>query len=150
MTSPPGTPWPGGEHGEVVSPSGQRAYLASTAAALAGRSSRWAADLANTDKVESEQGYAAGRQGRPAWFLLADSFEAYLHSRGKWPPTAQPSTDTDWQHLLQLQGADLEAERQTNAALQAENAQLKLALAQRDENIAQLAQIVAQLAKTPR
>ncbi|ASX03524.1 hypothetical protein [Mycobacterium intracellulare] len=147
MHSPVGAPWPGGEHGEVVSPSGQRAYLAATAAALAGRSPRWASELASTGTVEAEQGHVAGRQGRPAWFLFADGFERYLHARGKWPPT---TTATDWQHLLQLQGADLEAARQANAALQAENAQLKASLAQRDENIAQLAQIVAQLAQTPR
>lgn len=147
MHPPVGAPWPGGEHGEVVSPSGQRAYLAPTAAALAGRSLRWASQLASTGSVEAERGHISGRPGRPAWFLLADGFERYLDARGKWPPT---TTATDWQHLLQLQGADLEAARQANATLQAENAQLKAALAQRDENIAQLAQIVAQLAKTPR
>jgi len=147
MHSPVGAPWPGGEHGEVVSPSGQRAYLAAAAAALAGRSSRWASELASTGTVQAEQANVPGRQGRPAWFLLADSFERYLDERGKWPPT---TTATDWQHLLQLQGADLEAARQANATLQAENAQLKITLAERDEHIAQLAQIVAQLAKTPR
>ena len=150
MTPTPGTPWPGGEHGEVVSPSGQRAYLAGTAAALAGRSTRWASELAKSDNtVPSEQGHAIGRQGRPAWFLLADGFEEYLHSRGKWPP-AQPTKDNDWEHLLQLQGADLDAQLQANADLRAENTRLKAILEQREQHIAQLAQMVAELAKTPR
>lgn len=147
---PPGTPWPGGQHGEVFSPSGQRAYLAAEAAALAGRSVRWASDLAHADNmVHSEQGHAVGRRGRPAWFLIADSFENYLQARGKWPPPQEPTAQADWQHLLALQGADLDAQLSANAELRTENEQLKALLRQRDDHIAQLAQMVAQLAKTP-
>lgn len=149
MNPPPGTPWPDGEHGEVVSPTGQRAYLATTAATLAARSTKWASTLAKNNIVDSERGQA-GRRGLPAWFLLADSFENYLRSDGKWPPTPAPSPGTDWQQLLALQGADLEAERQANNELRAEITRLTAILEQRDNHIAQLAQMVAQLTTTPR
>ncbi|SHS17781.1 Uncharacterised protein [Mycobacteroides abscessus subsp. abscessus] len=150
MTLAPGTPWPDAVHGEVVSPSGQRAYLAPHAAELAHRSPRWATDLARRDnEVRAEQGQVAGRQGGKAWFLLADDFEHYLGAQNSWPPAAPARHHTEWQHLLQLQGADLEAERRTTAELRAQNAALTEVLAQRNEQIAQLARMVADMATPP-
>ncbi|MDO3101047.1 hypothetical protein P5V93_23295 [Mycobacteroides abscessus subsp. abscessus] len=142
-----GTPWPDAVHGEVHSPSGRRAYLAADAAALAGKSTKWATELARSGAVDSETGLIAGRSGgRPAWFLLADSLEAHLAGEPSGPSQGSVEPQTDLAHLLQLQGADLEAERQTVAQLRAENAALTDMLAQRDARIAQLAMMVAEMA----
>lgn len=117
MTAVTGGPWPGGEYGEVLSPSGRRAYLAAQAGELAGRTPRWATELARAgNDVDSERGPIAGRQGGPAWFLIADSFERYLQARGLWPPRHAAATP-EWQQLLELQGADLEAARREIATL---------------------------------
>lgn len=117
MTAPAGSPWPGGEYGEVHSPSGRRAYLAAQAAELAGRTPRWATELARAGNVvESERHHIPGRQGGPAWFLIADSFERHLQTLGLWPP--QPiAVTSQWQQLFELQGADLEAARREIAEL---------------------------------
>ena len=113
-----GSPWPGGEYGEVRSPSGRRAYLAAQAAELAGRTPRWATELARARNiVESEREHIPGRQGGPAWFLIADSFEEHLQALELWPPRP-PGVSSEWQQLLELQGADLEAARREIAELQ--------------------------------
>jgi hypothetical protein len=127
MTDATGGPWPGGEYGEVLSPSGRRAYLAAHAGELAGRTPRWATELARAGTVvESERGHISGRQGAPAWFLIADSFENYLQARGLWPP--QPGSATpEWQQLFELQGADLEAARREITNLRQRNAELAAA-----------------------
>lgn len=120
MSGTVGAPWPDGTYGEVISPSGRRAYLAGQAADLAGRTQRWATDLASrpASPVESERGRIAGRKGAEAWFLMADSFERYLTANGGWPPRVQePSHDLE--HLLMLQGADLEASRRREQELEA-------------------------------
>jgi hypothetical protein len=123
MTVVTGGPWPGGEYGEVCSPSGRRAYLAAQAGEIAGRTPRWATQLARAGDVVSERGHVSGRQGGPAWFLIADSFENYLQARGLWPP--QPAGATpEWQQLVALQGADLEAARREIAKLRQHNAEL--------------------------
>lgn len=147
MTLAPGTPWPDAEHGEVVSPSGQRAYLAVHAAELARRSPRWATDLARGDNaVRAEQGHVIGRQGGKAWFLLAEDFERYLVDQNAWPPPAHSAGEaSDLEHLAQLQGVDLEAARRENAELKEEVARLTGINNQLLEQIVQLAQI----AKTP-
>lgn len=117
MSALAGSPWPGGEYGEVHSPSGRRAYLAAQAAELAGRTRRWATELARAGNVvDSERQHIAGRQGAPAWFLIADSFEQHLHTLGLWPPRS-PGVTSEWQQLLELQGVDLEAARRENAEL---------------------------------
>jgi len=117
MSAPAGSPWPGGEYGEVHSPSGRRAYLAAQAAELAGRTRRWATELARAGNiVDSERQHIPGRQGAPAWFLIADSFEQHLHTLGLWPPRS-PGVMSEWQQLLELQGADLEAARREIAEL---------------------------------
>lgn len=120
MNGPAGTPWPGGEHGEVISPAGRRAYLAGQAGKLAGFTSRWATDLASRDDspIVSERGHIAGRRGAEQWFLNADSFENHLRTIGRWPPAATAPTQ-DLEHLLLLQGADLEASRRREQELQA-------------------------------
>jgi hypothetical protein len=117
----------GGEYGEVLSPSGRRAYLAAHAGELAGRTPRWATELARAGTVvESERGHISGRQGAPAWFLIADSFENYLQARGLWPP--QPGNATpEWQQLFELQGADLEAARREITNLRQRNDELAAA-----------------------
>jgi hypothetical protein len=123
MTVATGGPWPGGEYGEVLSPSGRRAYLAAQAGEVAGRTPRWATELARAGTVvESERGHISGRQGAPAWFLIADSFERYLQARGLWPP--QASATPEWQQLFELQGADLEAARREIATLGQRNDEL--------------------------
>lgn len=120
MSGPAGAPWPDGTHGEVISPSGRRAYLASRAAQLAGRTQRWATDLASRAEspVQSERGRISGRKGADAWFLIADTFEAYLTAHGGWPPQA-PEASRDVEQLLMLQGADLEASRRRERDLEA-------------------------------
>jgi hypothetical protein len=124
MTAVTGGPWPGGEYGEVLSPSGRRAYLAAQAGEIAGRTPRWATELARAGNVvESERGPINGRQGGPAWFLIADSFERYLQARSLWPPPHATATP-EWQQLLQLQGADLEAARREIATLRQHNDEL--------------------------
>lgn len=80
MSLAPGASWPGAARGEVVSPSGRRAYLANTVATLCGRSAKWATNLAGTI-VESERGRIAGHRGRDTWFLLADSLSTTCKSR---------------------------------------------------------------------
>ena len=121
MSGPAGAPWPDGANGEVVSPSGRRAYLAGQAAALAQRTQRWATDLASREDspVESERGHIAGRKGTASWFLIADSFEGYLHTTGSWPP-APTEPARDFEQLLRLQGADLEASRRREQQLEAQ------------------------------
>lgn len=122
-----GNTWPSGEYGEVVSPTGKRAYLAAQAAELAGRTPRWATELARAGQpVESERGRIPGRQGAEAWFLIADSFERYLQTLQRWPPQP-PGAGTQWQQLFQLQGADLEAARRQIASLEADNQALTAA-----------------------
>ena len=124
MTVAAGTAWPGGEYGEVLSPAGRRAYLAAQAAELAGRTPRWATELARAgDIVESERGHIPGRQGGNAWFLIADSFEHHLQSLGLWPPR-RAAAITEWQQLFELQGGDLEAARREIAELRERNQQL--------------------------
>jgi hypothetical protein len=124
MTVVTGGPWPGGEYGEVCSPSGRRAYLAAQAGEIAGRTPRWATQLARAgDVVESERGHVSGRQGGAAWFLIADSFESYLQVRGLWRPQAA-GTNPEWQQLLALQGADLEAARREITKLRQDNDEL--------------------------
>jgi hypothetical protein len=124
MTVVTGGPWPGGEYGEVLSPSGRRAYLAAQAAEIAGRTQRWATELARAGTtVESERSHINGRQGGAAWFLIADSFEQYLEVRGLWPPQAASPTP-EWQQLFELQGADLEAARREIANLSQRNDEL--------------------------
>lgn len=137
MTLAAGTPWPGAEHGEVHSPTGQRAYLAADAARLAGRSKRWATDLAlKSEDIVTERGTIAGRQGGPQWFLIADSLETHLSQQNLWPPTTTPAQE--WQHLAQLQEADLEAARQ-------EIAELKDRVAEQDQRITELTDVARQL-----
>ncbi len=121
MNGPAGAPWPGGEHGEVISPSGRRAYLAGQAGHLAGFSQRWATELASRQDspVDSERGHIPGRKGSEAWFLIADTFEQYLQTSGRWPPAAAEPTQ-DFEQLLMLQGADLEAARRREQELLAQ------------------------------
>lgn len=120
MTGSAGAPWPDATYGEVISPSGKRAYLARQAAHLAGRTQRWATDLASrpSSPVESERGRITGRKGAEAWFLLADSYENYLAANGGWPPRPHELSQ-DLQHLVMLQGADLEASRRREQELTA-------------------------------
>lgn len=145
-----GSLWPAAEHGEVYSPSGQRAYLAAEAAAAGGKSIKWATELARSGAVLSERGPIPGRAGPPVWFLLADSFEKHLAADSDSPPGAAPQVDLN--HLLQLQGVDLDAARreidkltQTVAHLNTERNQLLDTIAAQSQTIASLTQI----AKTP-
>jgi hypothetical protein len=152
MTVATGGPWPGGEYGEVLSPSGRRAYLAAQAAEIAGRTQRWATELARAgDTVQSERGHISGRQGGPAWFLIADSFEHYLQVRGLWPPHHASGTP-EWQQLFELQGADLEAARDEIAELRQRNDEL-LATVQRLQadrnNLLDTIAKLTEIAKTP-
>lgn len=111
-----GVPWSGGVFGEVVSPSGRRAYTAARAAQLADRTRRWATDLAGgRGVVESERGRIAGKQGRSAWFLIADSFEKYMGEHGNWPPPLQQ----------QAQGSNAEIDQCDMASLFEENRALR-------------------------
>ena len=146
MTVVTGGPWPGGEYGEVCSPSGRRAYLAAQAGQIAGCTARWATKLARAgDVVESERGHVSGRQGGPAWFLIADSFESYLQARGLWPP--QPAGATpEWQQLMALQSADLEAARREIAKLRQENDEL---LAVRNNLLDMIAKLTEVAKTTP-
>jgi hypothetical protein len=149
MSGPVGAPWPDGAYGEVVSPSGRRAYLAGQAAVLAQRTQRWATDLASRQDspIESERGHIAGRKGTASWFLIADSFEQYLQATGGWPPvTTKPTQDIE--QLLLLQGADLEASRRREHELQATIDRL---LKDRDEllnTIEAMTQVIAALSRT--
>ncbi|WP_088295472.1 hypothetical protein [Mycobacterium avium] len=149
MSGPAGAPWPDGIYGEVISPSGRRAYLAGQAARLAGRTQRWATDLASRpdSPIECERGHIVGRKGADAWFLIADSFERYLQSTGGWPPTNVEPTQ-DLEHLLMLQGADLEASRRREQGLQARIDRLEQ---DRNELLAQieaLSNVIASLSRT--
>lgn len=160
MSLAPGAPWPGASRGEVASPSGRRAYLANTVAALCGRSPAWATNLARS-VVESEKGRIPGRQGLDTWFLLADSLEHHLQEQGLWPtiegrhvdldaapPEAGPD---DWQ-VIALQGADLEASRQEVAELKEAVENLEMQRNQLLETVKEQASVIAtltQLAKTP-
>lgn len=153
MNGPVGAPWPGGDHGEVISPTGRRSYLAARAGQLAGRTSRWATELASRQDspIESERGHVLGRKGADAWFLLADSFEDYLRSVGRWPPASdEPSQDLE--QLLMLQGADLEASRRRERQLQAEVDRLETDRNSLLDTIATMSQTIAslsQVAKAP-
>lgn len=148
MNGPAGTPWPGGEHGEVISPTGRRAYLAGQAGKLAGFTPRWATDLASRDDspVESERGHIAGRRGAEQWFLNADSFENHLRTIGRWPPAATAPTQ-DLEHLLLLQGADLEASRRREQELQARIDRLQHDKNELLDTIASLSQTITTLSQ---
>jgi len=102
-----GVPWPGNTNGEICSPSGQRAYSAARAAALAGKTPRWATDLARRHDVDAETGRTPGQRGPNSWFILADSFESYGRTEGWWPPDPQRTSHSDV--LYAMQGADLDA-----------------------------------------
>ncbi|AGM31723.1 hypothetical protein [Mycobacteroides abscessus] len=153
MSLAPGASWPGAARGEVVSPSGRRAYLANTVATLCGRSAKWATNLAGTI-VESERGRIAGHRGRDTWFLLADSLEHYLQEQGMWPPADQAvaAADGEWEQLIALQGADLEAARREITELNARVAALENTRddleAQRNQLLDTISQLT-QIAKTP-
>lgn len=144
-----GAPWPNGEYGEVVSPSGRRAYLAAQAGRLAGRTPRWATELANRhdSPVESERGHIVGRKGAEAWFLIADSLEQHLRTIGLWPPTANQQPTQDFEQLLMLQGADLEASRRREQELQAEVERLQQDRNELLDTIATLSQTIASLSQ---
>lgn len=143
-----GAPWPNGEYGEVVSPSGRRAYLAAQAGRLAGRTARWATDLASRadSPVDSERGRIVGRKGADAWFLIADSFEQHLRSMGLWPPTTQQAAQ-DFEQLLLLQGADLEASRRREQELQAKVERLEKDRNELLDTITALSQTIAALSQ---
>lgn len=153
MDGPVGAPWPGGDHGEVISPTGRRAYLAVQAGQLAGRTPRWATDLASRhdSPIQSERGHIPGRKGADAVFLLADSFEDYLRDLGRWPPaTSAPARD--FEQLLLLQGADLEASRRREQALQADVERLERERNALLDTIASMSQTItslSQVAKAP-
>lgn len=148
MNGPAGTPWPDGEHGEVISPSGRRAYLAGQAGKLAGYTSRWATDLASRDDspVESERGRPAGSRGIDQCFLIADSFEDHLRTIGRWPPAVPPPTQ-DFEQLFLLQGADLEAARRREQELQARIDRLEQDRNELLNTIASLSQTIATLSQ---
>jgi hypothetical protein len=149
MNGPVGAPWPDGAYGEVVSPSGRRAYLAGQAAALAQRTQRWATDIASraNSPVESERGHIMGRKGTASWFLIADSFEQYLHATGNWPPaTSEPAQD--FEHLLQLQGADLEASRRREQKLHAQIDRLQQDREELLATIESMSRVIASLSRT--
>jgi hypothetical protein len=144
-----GSPWPDGAYGEVISPSGRRAYLAGQAAALARRTQRWATDLASREDspVDSERGHITGRKGTASWFLIADSFERYLQSTGSWPPaTSKPAQD--FEQLFLLQGADLEASRRREHELQAAIDRLLQDRTELLTTIESMSQVVAALSRT--
>lgn len=149
MSGPAGAPWPDGIYGEVISPSGRRAYLAGQAARLAGRTQRWATDLASRpdSPIECERAHIVGRKGADAWFLIADTFERYLQTNGGWPPVSQDPAQ-DQEQLLMLQGADLEASRRREQDLQAQVDRLQQ---DRNELLAQieaLSNVIASLSRT--
>lgn len=148
MSGPAGTPWPDGQHGEVVSPSGRRAYLAGQAARLAGRTQRWATDLASRENspIDSERGHIVGRKGADAWFLIADSFERYLQTDGRWPP-ADNEPVQDLEQLLMLQGVDLEASRRREQELQAQVERLQKDRDELLDTIASLSHTIASLSQ---
>lgn len=148
MDGPAGAPWPGGQHGEVISPTGRRAYLAGQAGRLAGFSQRWATDLASrqSSPVDSERGHIPGRKGAEAWFLIADTFEQYLQTSGRWPPaTAEPAQD--FEQLVLMQGADLEAARRREQELQARVDHLEQDRNELLDTIASLSATIATLSK---
>ncbi|MDO3013351.1 hypothetical protein P5V34_05045 [Mycobacteroides abscessus subsp. abscessus] len=153
MSGPAGTPWPQGAYGEVISPSGRRAYLAAQAGQLAGRTQRWATELASRENspVESERGHIPGRKGQDTWFLIADAFERHLQAIGKWPP-ATTSPTQDLEQLLLLQGADLEASRRREQELQALVDRLERDRNELLDQVAALSQTITSLSrvsKTP-
>ena len=148
MDGPAGAPCPGGQHGEVISPTGRRAYLAGQAGRLAGFSQRWATDLASRQgsPVDSERGHIPGRKGAEAWFLIADTFEQYLQTSGRWPPaTAEPAQD--FEQLVLMQGADLEASRRREQELQARVDHLEQDRNELLDTIASLSATIATLSK---
>lgn len=145
MSEVAGAPWPDGVYGEVVSPSGRRAYLAAQAGSLAGRTTRWATELASRhESIETERGHIAGRKGADAWFLIADSFEEHLRTIGAWPPQHGEPTQ-DWQQLFLLQGADLEASRRRERQLEAQVERLEHDRNELLNTIASLSQTIASL-----
>lgn len=148
MSGQAGAPWPNGEYGEVISPSGRRAYLAAQAGRLAGRTQRWATDLASRQDspVDSERGHIVGRKGADAWFLIADSFEQFLQISGGWPPTNHEPAQ-DFEQLLMMQGADLEASRRREQELQAKVDRLEKDRNELLDTIATLSQTIASLSQ---
>lgn len=148
MSGRTGAPWPNGEYGEVISPSGRRAYLAGQAGRLAGRTQRWATDLASRrdSPVDSERGHIAGRKGADAWFLIAETFEEYLQTVGRWPPANQEPAQ-DFEQLLMLQGADLEASRRREQELQAKIDRLEKDRNELLDTITSLSQTIASLSQ---
>lgn len=148
MSGPAGAPWPGGEYGEVISPSGRRAYLAGQAGRLAGRTQRWATDLASREDspIDSERGHIVGRKGAEAWFLIADTFEQYLQTAGRWPPVNKEPAQ-NFEQLLMLQGADLEASRRREQELQAKVDRLEMDRNELLDTIASLSQTIASLSQ---
>lgn len=108
-----------------MSPTGKRSYRAATAARHASKSTRWATKLAAGNVDHAERGHVHGVQGGTSWFIDADWFERAGRSRGWWPPpaaggplspnsaTTNPASEagTEWEQLVALQGADLEALR---------------------------------------
>ena len=148
MTGPAGAPWPNGEYGEVISHSGRRAYLAGQAGRLAGRTQRWATDFASREDspADSERGHIVGRKGAEAWFLIADTFEKYLQTVGRWPP-ANNEPAQDFEHLLMLQGADLEAARRREQELQGKVDRLEKDRNELLDTITSLSQTIASLSQ---
>ena len=147
MSELAGAPWPDGIYGEVVSPSGRRAYLAAQAGRLAGRTARWATELASRhESIESERGHIVGRKGADAWFLIADSFEQHLRTIGAWPPQ-QREPNQDWQQLFLLQGADLEAARRRERELEARVERLEQDWNELLNTIAALSQTIGSLSQ---
>lgn len=131
----------------MVSPSGRRAYLAAQAGQLAGRTARWATDLASrANIVESERGHIEGRRGADAWFLIADSFENYLRNNGRWPPSTHEPIQ-DWQQLFLMQGADLEASRRREQELQSKVQRLEKDRNELLDTITALSQTIASLSQ---
>lgn len=117
-----GDPWPGNSNGEIYSPTGRRAYSAARAAVLAGKTTRWATDLARNQIVDAETGRVPGQRGPASWFILADRFESFGRSEGWWPP--DPQLSASWDVLYALQGADLEAARRKIRELEERIAEL--------------------------
>ena len=127
-----GSAWPGGEYGEVVNAHGERSYMARTAGEIAGRTTRWATNLARQGRVTSSRAHVIGRQGPPVWFLDAQSFEEYCKNNGGWPPNS--SSDTNWPDLLRLQDIELERSRSAlaNAIRQIDELEKRISMMTRD------------------
>ncbi|OBJ18108.1 hypothetical protein [Mycobacterium colombiense] len=149
MALPAGSDWPGAVHGEVVSPTGKRAYLTSTIAALLGKSDRWVTGLASSGKIETERGRAVHKQGGERWFLIADSFEAFGTAEKWWPPPPpRESPDgQNWAELIAMQGADLEAARAKVAALEVRCRHLKSDNSRLHEENTELYDIIGRLGR---